>query len=807
MKTRIGKLSLRTRLLLIILLASLPAAGFFALESSRQYKRAYHDAGATLMAIARLAASNQTQVIQGVKDTLLAISEQTFVRRQDRASCRSYLTRLKDRYPAYNNFVLIESNGDVVCSGTPPPQPVNVSDRSYFQTLVQEKRFVSGGYLAHRFTGAPLATFALPLMEDGKLVGAIATALRMEAFSSLAHDVPLPAGASFLISDAYGNVLARQPALPEIIGKSLPDAGMREGLGVRSPQFLEAQGMDGVHRLYAVVPSLYDGKPAFYIFVGIDQAKLANTAKLSLKKNLAVLSMIVLLSIAGTWFLSRRFLISPMRRVIRAAKDVRAGNLKTRTGIDHDTGEIGELAMHFDAMTHALEEREQASQAAQQYIEYLAQHDPLTNLPNRRLLDICLAQLIEQMTTEGKPLIVLFLNLDRFRLINDSMGQVVGDQLLQTVAKRLEFGVPVDASVAHLGSDEFVCVVPGVGRKELSSVARALVSRVTEPFFINGERIEIGTTVGAAIFPEHSDDGTALVRHAEVAMHEAKESRMPIRVFSPHLGAAAGRRRVLETDLRRALANHEFLLAYQPKVDAGSRRIVGAEALIRWQHPEKGLLSPAGYIHLAEEIQLIVPLGEWALRAACFQNKLWQDAGLPPIQVAVNVSAHQFKREDFVETVQRALDDSGLEARYLELEITEGALLQGSHDVLHALRGMGIVLAIDDFGTGYSNLSYLKDLPVDKLKIDQSFIRDIVRDPSDAAVAQAIINVAKSLRMKVVAEGVEDRQTFDILEGLHCDEIQGYYCGRPQLPDEFIQLLRQGFAMPEEDIHIIRAKE
>jgi EAL domain-containing protein (putative c-di-GMP-specific phosphodiesterase class I) len=284
-------------------------------------------------------------------------------------------------------------------------------------------------------------------------------------------------------------------------------------------------------------------------------------------------------------------------------------------------------------------------------------------------------------------------------------------------------------------------------------------------------------------------------------MHEAKESGMPIHMFSPNLGAIAVKRRVLETDLRRALANHEFLLAYQPKIDIKEKRVVGAEALIRWQHPEKGLLSPAGYIHLAEEIQLIVPLGEWALRAACFQNKMWQDAGLPPIQVAVNVSAHQFKRPDFVEAVQRALHDSGLEARYLELEITEGAFMQGNRDVLHELRNMGIVLAIDDFGTGYSNLSYLKDLPVDKLKIDQSFIRDIVRDQSDAAVAQAIINVAKSLQMKVIAEGVEDRQTFDILEGLHCDEIQGYYCGRPQLPGDFIQLLQRGFVMPE-DWHI-----
>lgn len=807
MKTRIGKLSLRTRLLLIILLASLPAAGFFVLESSRQYKRAYQESGETLMAVARLAASNQTRVVQGVKDTLVAISEQPFAQRQDVAACRTYFSRLKDRYPAYNDFALAQSDGDVVCTGTPTAQRISVKDRPYFQTLLREQRFVSGGFLINRVTGLPIASFALPLVQEGKLTGAILTALRMEAFSSLASDVPLPAGAAFLISDAYGNVLARHPHMANIVGKPLPESGMRRGLASQSPHFLEANGVDGVRRLYAVVPSLYDGKPAFYVFVGIDEARLADSARSSLATNLAVLSVIVLLSIAGTWFLSKRFLIYPVRRVIRAAQGVRAGNLTTRTGLNHESGELGELAMHFDAMTQALEERELANQAAQQYIEYLAQHDPLTNLPNRRLLDICLVQHIEHMKTEGKSLTVLFMNLDRFRLINDSMGQAVGDQLLQTVAKRLELGVPSDGTVAHLGSDEFVCVIPGAGRNEMTSVARALVGQVTEPFFINGERIEIGTTVGAAVFPEHSDDGTTLVRYAEVAMHEAKESGMPIHMFSPNLGAAAGRRRVLETDLRRALANHEFLLAYQPKIDAGEKRIVGAEALIRWQHPEKGLLSPAGYIHLAEEIQLIVPLGEWALRAACFQNKAWQDAGLPPIQIAVNVSAHQFKRPEFIETVQRALNDSGLEARYLELEITEGAFLQGSREVLHELRSMGIVLAIDDFGTGYSNLSYLKDLPVDKLKIDQSFIRDIVRDPSDAAVAQAIINVAKSLHMKVTAEGVEDRQTFDILEGLQCDEIQGYYCGRPQLPGQFIRLLEEGFVMPEEDFHIILAKQ
>jgi diguanylate cyclase (GGDEF)-like protein len=796
MKFRFNKLTLRTRILLIILLASLPAAALFVLESSRQYEKSHRAAENTMMAMARLVASNESKTVQGIKDTLLAISEQPFVQNRDLPTCRAKLRRLTKLYPAYDNFSFVDADGNILCAGIPLAFPINVKDRPYFQTMQREKRFVGGDYLISRVTGLPVASFTLPLIQDGQFVGAITTALRLEELTSLARDIPLPAGTAIVITDPQGIVLTRHPFRPDIAGKLVPAESMGRSLTVRTPHFVEARGADGVIRLFAVVPSIFEGRTLSYVFVGLDKSRLARASSNSLAINLGVLALIVVLSYAGTWLLSRRFLLYPLQRMIAAAQGVSAGNLTTRTELRHEAGEIGELAMHFDAMAQALETREEANRSASKYIEYIAQHDPLTNLPNRRLLGVVLEEKTASMKAAGKPLAVLFLNLDRFRLVNDSMGQAVGDQLLLTVAERLEDSVSSESTVAHLGRDEFVCIIPGVGALEvMMGVVQSLVRQVTEPFFIGGERIEIGATVGVSLYPDHSEDGLALVRFAEVAMHEAKESNMPIRLYSPDLGTTASKRRVLETELRRALANREFLLTYQPKVHARDKRIVGAEALIRWQHPEKGLLSPAGYIHLAEEIQLIVPIGEWVLRAACFQNKAWQEAGLPPIQVAVNVSAYQFKGAEFVDTVKRALDDSGLEARYLALEITEGAFLHSSRDVLDELRSMGIVLAIDDFGTGYSNLSYLKTLPVDNLKIDQSFVRDIVRDPNDVAVTQAIINVARSLKMTVVAEGVEDRQTFEILEQLGCDEIQGYYCGKPQLAEQFAVLLQSGYAM------------
>ncbi|QAU33095.1 EAL domain-containing protein [Janthinobacterium sp. 17J80-10] len=797
MRFHFGKLTLRTRILFIILLASLPAAGLFVLASSRQYEKSLREAENALMTMARLAASNESKVVQGIKDTLIAISEQPFIQNLDLPTCRTKLASLTKLYPAYDNFSFIDANGNILCAGIPLAVPINVRDRPYFVTMQREQRFVGGAYLVSRVTGLQAASFTLPLLHDGKFNGAITTALHLDEFAFLARDILLPAGTVIVITDPQGIVLTRQPFRPDTAGKPVPAATMGRSLSLQQPHFLEAQGIDGIHRLFAVVPSLFEGRPFFYVYVGLDKSLLAKAARKSLATNLGVLALIVLLSYAGTWLLSRRFLLHPLQRMIAAAQGVSAGDLTTRTGLNHEAGDIGELARHFDAMAHALEVREQANRSASQYIEYIAQHDPLTNLPNRRLLGISLEQQIARMKAAGQPLAVLFINLDRFRLINDSMGQAVGDQLLLTVAMRLEDGVPPESTVAHLGRDEFIGIIPGVGAQEvMSGGVQALVRRMTEPFFIDGERIEIGATVGVSLFPEHNEDGPTLVRFAEVAMHEAKESSTPIRLYSPDMGAIAIKRRVLETELRRALANREFLLVYQPKVDARGKHIVGAEALLRWQHPEKGLLSPAGYIRLAEEIQLIVPIGEWVLRTACLQNKAWQDAGLPPIQIAVNVSAHQFKDPAFVDTVKRALDDSKLDAHYLELEITEGAFLHGSCDVLHGLRRMGIMLAIDDFGTGYSNLGYLKELPVDKLKIDQSFIRDIVRDPNDVAVTRAIINVAQSLNLKVVAEGVEDRPTFDILEQLHCDEIQGYYCGKPQLPEDFSALLQSGHAVP-----------
>ncbi|TCS35172.1 diguanylate cyclase (GGDEF)-like protein [Paucimonas lemoignei] len=797
MKFQLSKLTLRTRLLIIILLASLPAVGLFLLESSREYDKAQREAQNNLMAMATLVASNESRVVQGIKDILLAISQQPFVQNRDLPMCRDTLVRMAKQFSAYDNFSVIDTNGDILCTGSPLDGAVNVQDRPYFQTMMREKRFVGGAYLVSRVTGLQVATFALPVIQDGQVTGAISTALRLEELTSMARGIPLPAGTVIGITDMQGVLLTREPAIPEIIGKPVQDAALMRSLSAGAPHFVDGHGMDGVQRLYAAVPIQFEGKPFFYVFVGLDKSRLERAARNSLVIDFSVLALIIALSYIGTGYLSQRSLLKPVQRIIAAAQGVSAGNLKARTELNHEAGEIGELARQFDVMAEALEAREEANRSANKYIEYIAQHDPLTNLPNRRLFAMQLEQQTARMKTTGKCLAVLFLNLDRFRLVNDSLGQDVGDQLLLTVAKRLEGCVLAEATVAHLGRDEFVCMLPGVGPQEvMMGVVQTLVRQVTEPFVIGGEHIEIGATVGVSLFPDHSEDGTTLVRYAEVAMHEAKESNMPVRLYSPYMGTIAGRRRVLETELRRALANREFLVAYQPKVDTVSKRIVGAEALIRWQHPEKGLLSPAGYIRVAEEIQLIVPIGEWVLRAACFQNKLWQDAGLPPIQVAVNVSAHQFKRDDFVDTVRHALQDSGLEARYLELEITEGTFLHGSHEVLHALRGLGIALAIDDFGTGYSNLSYLKNLPVDKLKIDQSFIRDIVRDPNDAAVTQAIINVARSLKLTVVAEGVEDRQTFNILEQLGCDEIQGYYCGKPQLPDDFRALLQSGYATP-----------
>jgi diguanylate cyclase (GGDEF)-like protein/PAS domain S-box-containing protein len=434
--------------------------------------------------------------------------------------------------------------------------------------------------------------------------------------------------------------------------------------------------------------------------------------------------------------------------------------------------------------------------ASEEHVRHLAHHDALTGLPNRILLTERLEHALPHANRAGTLVAVMFLDLDRFKLVNDTLGHSVGDELLKAVAKRLTSCVREDDTVARLGGDEFVLVLEDVrGSQDIAKVAEKIIDSLSKPLMLDQHEIVVTPSVGISVYPHDGDDVETLVKHADVAMYRAKEKgRNNYQFFTADMNARAFERLTMENSLRKALERNEFVLYYQPQVDLESHRITGMEALLRWQHPDFGLVSPTQFIPIAEETGLIVAIGEWVLRTACAQNKAWQDAGIAPLRVAVNLSARQFKQANLVEMVRRALDDAGLEARYLELEITETVAMDHAEETaakLRELKSMGVGISMDDFGTGHSSLSYLKRFPIDTLKIDQTFIQDIAQDSSDAAIASAITAMAHSLNLKVVTEGIETKEQLAFLGQHGRDEVQGYYFSEPLPAEAFAELLKQ----------------
>ncbi len=436
-----------------------------------------------------------------------------------------------------------------------------------------------------------------------------------------------------------------------------------------------------------------------------------------------------------------------------------------------------------------------ARKLAEEQVQFLAYYDALTGLPNRILLKDRVRKALAAARRLDQKVAFLFLDLDRFKDVNDSLGHSVGDLLLQGMAERLKTWGREQDTIARLGGDEFLIMVTQVrDLMDVAAAAERLMDVMTAAFVIEGKPLNVSCSIGVSIFPEHGTDCETLIKNADAAMYGAKESgRNNFRFFSEEMNAQSVERLTLERSLRSALAQEQLFLMYQPQLDIGTGKITGVEALLRWQHPELGLVPPDRFIRIAENSGLIAPIGEWVLRTACSQARKWQDEGLPAVSVAVNVSAVQFRQQGFCELLKKVLHETGLAAQYLQLELTESLLLADTDvtiSVLRELKSMGVTLAIDDFGTGYSSFNYIRQFRVSKIKIDRSFISDVATNPDDAAITAAIISMAKSLGLKVIAEGVEDEAQMSFLRAHHCDEIQGYYFSRPLERDAIAAKLR-----------------
>jgi diguanylate cyclase (GGDEF)-like protein/PAS domain S-box-containing protein len=471
---------------------------------------------------------------------------------------------------------------------------------------------------------------------------------------------------------------------------------------------------------------------------------------------------------------------------VEAAIEDSAAPIHDRRG--QVTGAV--MVFHDVSVTRALSLR----------MSYLAQHDSLTDLPNRVLLNDRLTQAIALAHRRRQRLAVLFLDVDRFKHVNDSLGHDVGDRLLQSAAQRLLACVRTSDTVSRQGGDEFVILLSEVTHgKDAAITAQKILSALRPPHCIDQHNLHLTVSIGISIYPDDGTDAVTLMKHADFAMYHAKDrGRDNCQFFKPDMNARALERQSLESSLRRALEREEFVLHYQPQVNLLTNAIVGVEALIRWRLPQRGLVAPAQFVPIAEECGLIVPIGRWVLREACRQARAWRDAGLSPMGMAINISAVELRNKDFVAGVGAILAETGLSPGDLELELTETFLMQDSEftgTALHALKKLGVRLALDDFGTGFSSLSHLKRFPMDTLKIDQSFLRNLTT-ASDAGIVSAVISMGRSLGLRVVAEGVRTSEQLAFLQAHGCPEGQGYYFSPPVEAREFIQLLKRTDADP-----------
>ncbi len=541
--------------------------------------------------------------------------------------------------------------------------------------------------------------------------------------------------------------------------------------------------------------------------------------------NAAVKGALLLLVVTGSVvFLSvwvTRGIITSLNKLSKGAKSIGEGGLTHRIELK-SRDEFRDLANHFNEMVENLQQTTvsrdllskevEERKRSEEQISHMAYYDQLTGLPNRALLLDRIDQALIMAQRQSTIFAVLFFDLDRFKIINDTLGHTMGDEVLKNVANRLTGYLRKSDTLARQGGDEFTVVAQNIKSiKDISKIAENIFSAFKGPFNINGQKFSISVSMGISIYPNDGVDADTLIKNADIALYKSKdEGRNSYCFYNSTMDEGIAKRLTLGNKLCQAIEKDEFLIHYQPQVNTATGEIFGLEALVRWQEPEGELISPGEFIPVAEDTGLIIPLGEWVLREACRQNKKWQDAGLNEVTVSVNISMLQFKQKEFVDKVKTILDETGLAPKYLELELTESIVMKdvdSTLKILHELKSMGLRLSIDDFGTGYSSLEYLKRMPIDMLKIDQSFMKDITVSPDDIVIAKAIIQMAHNLQMDIIAEGVESREQLELLNTLKCNRVQGYLFSRALLCDDVTGLLKKGWRFVVESLDPVEYKK
>ncbi len=607
-------------------------------------------------------------------------------------------------------------------------------------------------------------------MITGILVVELSAGSLEEALSGLR----LGTGGGYAVVEPGGTIVYAEDerSIETLYAGAMPTHITRDRDGIAQGSFY-ADDKDGVSHYYAYQQSTVSG---WYMIGYYPREELLAPMRDMVERILwiAVLCGVAASLIVG--YLVQLGVGLPLTKLRLLMHEGEKGNLNVRTEYRADN-DIGDLGRAFNRMMDQIT---------------LAYYDTLTNLPNRRLLMDRMQDALTRAEQQQGQFAVLFVDIDRFKMVNDSLGHQAGDVLIQQVGQRLLACVQQSDTVARIAGDEFVILLPRATEDTVGSMAETMLEVLRHPFGVMEQELFITGSIGIALYPADGRDAETLVKCADMAMYEAKaRGKNNVKRYLPEMAERSNERMRIENDLHRALEHEEFQLYYQPRADAGTGRILGCEALIRWKHEQMGLVPPDRFIPVAEETGLIVPIGEWVLREACRQNKAWQDAGREPGRVSVNVSAKQFE-SGLTETIDRILEETGLDGRWLEIEITESVLIENEGtitDTLHQLKSRGIHLSIDDFGTGYSSLAFLMKFEVDTLKIDKSFIHDILEHPDNQMIASAVIQLAHNLGMKVVSEGVETQEEYDFLLDKGSDEVQGYLISRPLPAEGYAQFI------------------
>ena len=755
----------------------LALGALMAMTTGSSFERARKQAAADLLTAAKSGVAWADETMPSATSVLDSLSTQPGITSFDRAQCSDVLSGLSS-VTSQGHFHLFRPDGSLVCSLQAPDLPVrDIPTGGWFDKVVTTHEIVNGGTMIDTVSGQPSVVVAAPIdAPDGK-VGVLAVVLYSNA------PVDPPTGASpeqvIILLDADRTMVLATSAHAPVKAGPLAPSWLSRPLG---PGVHTVADTDGVTRLYREATAPVMG---WRVLAGVPRSVALRAANQELRRNLW-LGFAVFIAVAGLGLILHRRLARPVRK-LRNAIEAASTDDRARAPVEGPA----EIAAVAEAFNDTIARRRELEEE----LAHQALHDPLTGLPNRTLLADRLNQALARRERGAGSVVVAFMDLDRFKLINDSKGHPVGDALLVSLARRLEAAMRSADTVARFGGDEFVMVSEGMhGDDDIAAIASRLKAVLSDPFLIGDETLPISGSIGLAMAAdgESADD---IIRNADAAMYAAKEKeRGGFAIYREALHAGVVSRLQTERDLLRALDQGEFLLHYQPKCSLASGEAVGVEALLRWAHPTKGLVSPADFIPVCEETGMIVPLGEWALFEAGRQAKRWHDQHGLSVAVSVNLSARQLVRPDLTRVVARMLETTGADPADLCLEITEGMLLRDMNAAvrhLAELRSLGVRISIDDFGTGYSSLAYLRTLPLDELKIDRSFVTPVADVESAAAIVESVVRLGHALGLLVVAEGVETAAQLSTLRDLGCDLAQGYYLARPAPAGDILPFLRR----------------